>query len=133
MDLEKETASGGAHHRICEDTGKPYWELWGEGWKDSEDMSPNEVMKMDPRSFPPGTRIVVISIEAYAKGVVTGALYRYRRFRGQSVTGRSISLQMAVASGFVSLQGHWAAIIIALVSRPSRCLASMSLSLVVSI
>ena len=52
--------TGGAYHEIDEDTGNPYWRLWGAGWKDDESMNPNEVMKLDPRSFPPGTRIVVI-------------------------------------------------------------------------
>lgn len=60
MKVLDETESGGAYHRVDEDTGKPYWELWGEGWKDSEDMEPHEIIKFDPRHFPPGTRIVVI-------------------------------------------------------------------------
>ena len=58
--MDEEVESGGAYHRIDEDTGEPHWELWGEGWKDSDSMDPNEVMALDPRSFPPGTRIVVI-------------------------------------------------------------------------
>ncbi len=56
----EEVESGGACHRVDEDTGKPYWELWGADWKDSEDMDPHEIIKFDPRHFPPGTRIVVI-------------------------------------------------------------------------
>ena len=30
--------SGGAYHEIDEDTGNPYWRLWGDGWKDDESL-----------------------------------------------------------------------------------------------
>jgi len=52
--------TGGANLEIDDETGMPYWELWGEGWKDTDRMDVGEEMKMLPTSFPPGTRIVVI-------------------------------------------------------------------------
>lgn len=60
MNQLDETESGGAYHRVDEDTGKPYWELWGEGWMDTEDMEPCKIIKLSPKHFPPGTRIVII-------------------------------------------------------------------------
>jgi len=51
--------SGGARLKIDEDTGKPYWSLWGEGWKDGEDMDPGEPQVLSPDAFPPGTIIEV--------------------------------------------------------------------------
>lgn len=58
--FEKETESGGAYHEIDDETGLPYWRLWGEGWMDDERMDAGEVITFDPKAFPPGTRIVVI-------------------------------------------------------------------------
>lgn len=58
--MSEANATGGGTHEIDDETGNPYWKLWGEGWKDSEEMDINEAMTLDPRSFPPGTRILVI-------------------------------------------------------------------------
>jgi hypothetical protein len=55
-----EQETGGAYHRIDDETGMPYWELWGVDWKDSESMSVGAAMELLPTAFPPGTRIVVI-------------------------------------------------------------------------
>ena len=52
--------TGGANLEVDDVTDKPYWSLWGEGWKDGEDMNPGEPLQMLPTAFPPGTRIVVI-------------------------------------------------------------------------
>ena len=52
--------TGGAVLKIDEDTGKPYWSLWGADWKDGEDMDADESIEYAPEAFPPGTRIVII-------------------------------------------------------------------------
>lgn len=56
----QEQETGGANLRIDDETGMPYWELWGEGWKDSVSEEVGKAMEMLPTAFPPGTRIVVI-------------------------------------------------------------------------
>jgi hypothetical protein len=58
--MAKEQETGGARLKMDDETGRPYWSLWGEGWKDREDMDPGENVTLSPDAFPPGTRIVVI-------------------------------------------------------------------------
>lgn len=55
-DLEK---SGGADLRF-DGHGKPYWRLWGAGWKDGESLDPGMEVSLSPEAFPPGTRIVIL-------------------------------------------------------------------------
>ena len=62
-----ECESMGAYHRIDEDTGLAYWEAWGAGDKDSENLDPDEPIKLLASSFPPGTRIVVIEPDINSK------------------------------------------------------------------
>ena len=59
--------TGGARLRVDEDTGKPYWSLWGEGWKDGQEMDPDENVELSPTAFPPGTRIVIIEPDMDSK------------------------------------------------------------------
>jgi hypothetical protein len=42
-----------------EDTGEPYWSGAGAGDKERTDMDPDECLEMNPKHFPPGTRVVV--------------------------------------------------------------------------
>jgi hypothetical protein len=58
--MSDEAHSGGAMHRIDEETGKPFWELWGESWEDTDALDAGKPMTLDPTAFPPGTRIVII-------------------------------------------------------------------------
>lgn len=70
---------GGAKLKTDDDTGKPYWSMWGEGWKDGQDMDPGECITLNPDTFPPGTRIVIyepgpdtkVSREFYSRFGVT--------------------------------------------------------------
>jgi hypothetical protein len=55
-----EIESGGASLNVDEDTGKAFWRLWGADWKDGQDMGPDEPIILNPDTFPPGTRVVVI-------------------------------------------------------------------------
>lgn len=50
---------GGAKLKIDEDTGTPFWSLWGEGWKDGQDMDPGELVRLNPDTFPVGSRVVI--------------------------------------------------------------------------
>ena len=59
--------SGGATLEVDEDTGKPYWSMWGAGWKDGSDMDPGENIILNPDTFPPGTRIVIIEPDMDSK------------------------------------------------------------------
>lgn len=57
--MAKLEAQGGARLRIDEETGKPFWSLWGEGWKDGQDMEPGECVRLHPDTFPVGTAVVI--------------------------------------------------------------------------
>ena len=73
--VEDPIETGGAELKIDDETGKPYWSLWGADWKDGEDMDAGESISLNPDTYPPGTRIVIIepgpdskvSREFYAK------------------------------------------------------------------
>jgi hypothetical protein len=57
---EEMCETGGATLCLNEDTGLPYWELWGADWKDSCDMEDKEVIEFCPTTFPLGTKILII-------------------------------------------------------------------------
>jgi hypothetical protein len=79
--VSKLEPQGGANLRTDEDTGKPFWSLWGEGWKDGQDMDPGECVVLNPDTFPAGSRVVIYepgpdtkaSREFYAKFGTTPA------------------------------------------------------------
>lgn len=56
---EEPCDTGGAELKINEDTGKPYWELWGADWKQADDMDDGEAMQLSPDAFPLGTRVTI--------------------------------------------------------------------------
>jgi hypothetical protein len=55
-----EAESGGAELCLDEDTGQPFWDLWGAGWKGGDALDPNQLMELSPRAFPVGTRVVIV-------------------------------------------------------------------------
>ena len=59
--------ASGAYHRIDDDTGEPYWEVWAAGDKDSEELDPDEPITFKADTFPPGTRIVVLEPDIDSK------------------------------------------------------------------
>lgn len=43
--------------RIDDESGKKYWELGGESWKDGQDMEIGESVKLSPDHFDEGSQI----------------------------------------------------------------------------
>ena len=75
--------TGGAELCVDDETGKPYWALWGEGWKDGEDMDPGEQILLHPDTFPPGTRLVILEPDIDSKVS--------RKFYESFGTGRTVA------------------------------------------
>jgi hypothetical protein len=57
--MTENVPQGGARLSVDEETGKPFWSLWGADWMDGMDMNPGDPVRLNPGAFPTGTVVLI--------------------------------------------------------------------------